>query len=83
MLERTDTDRLIALLHDQRDEAGWRAGLTRNTPEWTQSSERLGVLNDRIMHDGARGPTAEETADPGPTNRRAGVGVAGGPRATG
>jgi hypothetical protein len=66
-LDRTSTEGLIALLHAQRDEAGWRAGLTRDTPAWTASCERLDVLNDRIMHDGARAPAAREPDDPGPT----------------
>lgn len=54
-MDPTKNERLIALLHAQRNEAGIRAHLARDVPEWTASSARLDHLNDQIMHIGASG----------------------------
>ena len=53
MLDEATTERLIALLHAQRDEAGWRSALTRNTRAWTASTDRLDDINHQIMRVGA------------------------------
>lgn len=60
-MERTRTERLIALLHAQRLEATHRSGEVRGTQSWTESSARLDALNDQIMHFGAYGSTRRET----------------------
>ena len=53
MLSEATTERLIALLHAQRDEASRRSALTRNTCAWTASTDRLDDLNHQIMRVGA------------------------------
>ncbi len=59
-MDRTRTDRLIALLHAQRSEAARRSGEVRGTPSWSESSDRLDELNDQIMHVGSFGSTTRE-----------------------
>jgi hypothetical protein len=60
-VERSRTERLIALLHAQRLEATRRSGEARGTRSWTESSARLDALNDQIMHFGTFGSTQRET----------------------
>jgi hypothetical protein len=64
-VDRSRTERLIALMHAQRREATQRSGEVRGTVSWTESSERLDDLNDQIMHFGAYGSTRRETLGPG------------------
>jgi hypothetical protein len=59
-VDRTRTERLIALLHAQRSEAARRSGEVRGTPSWSESSDRLDELNDQIMHVGAFGSWTRE-----------------------
>jgi hypothetical protein len=59
-VERSRTERLIALLHAQRLEATRRSGEVRGTRSWTESSARLDALNDQIMHFGAFGSSRRE-----------------------
>jgi hypothetical protein len=59
-VDRTRTERLIALLHAQRSEAARRSGEVRGTPSWSESSDRLDDLNDQIMHVGAFGSLTRE-----------------------
>jgi hypothetical protein len=59
-VDRTKTERLIALLHAQRNEAARRSGEVRGTPSWSESSDRLVELNDQIMHVGAFGSLTRE-----------------------
>ena len=59
-MDRTRTERLIALLHAQRSEAARRSGEVRGTPSWSESSDRLDELNDQIMHVGAFGSSTRE-----------------------
>jgi hypothetical protein len=54
-VESGPTERLIALLHAQREEASLRAGLARDTVEWVASSDRLDGLNDQIIQTGPSG----------------------------
>ena len=57
-------ERMIALLHAQRGEAAIRAGLARDTADWTASSVRLDGLNNEIMHMGANwSPSREPIGD--------------------
>ena len=65
MLEPPKTDRLIALLRAQRDEAVRLAAQTRDSSAWTAASERLASLNDQIMHVGAFGSAAFESVGDG------------------
>jgi hypothetical protein len=60
-VERSRTERMIALLHAQRLEATRRSGEVRGTQSWAESSARLDALNDQIMHVGADGATQRET----------------------
>ena len=59
-MDRTRTERLIALLHAQRSEAARRSGEVRGTPSWSESSDRLDELNDQIMHVGSFGSLTRE-----------------------
>jgi hypothetical protein len=60
MVDRTRTERLIALLRAQRSEAARRSAEVRGTRSWTESSDRLDNLNDQIMHLGSLGSTTRE-----------------------
>ena len=64
-LDRAKTERLIALLHAQHDEAEHRSGLTRDTSAWSESRSRLDDLNDQIMHMGAHGSTIRDAIGDG------------------
>jgi hypothetical protein len=65
MVDRTRTERLIALLHAQRSEAARRSGEVRGTKGWTESSDRLDDLNDQIMHVGSFGSMTREVVGRG------------------
>jgi hypothetical protein len=60
MVDRTRTERLIALLRAQRGEAARRSAQVRGTRSWTESSDRLDNLNDQIMHADSLGSTTRE-----------------------
>ncbi|HEX2755907.1 MAG TPA: hypothetical protein VHM48_10610 [Candidatus Limnocylindrales bacterium] len=68
-MNRTETGRLIALLHAQQREARNRSGEIRGSPSWTESSARLDDLNDQIMHLGVLRSTRDDgdrrAVDPG------------------
>jgi hypothetical protein len=64
-VDRTRTERLIALLHAQRSEAARRSGEVRGTPSWSESSDRLDELNDQIMHVGSFGSLTREIVGSG------------------
>jgi hypothetical protein len=51
-VDRTTTERLIALLHAQRGEVARRAGEQRGSDGWTEASDRLEALNQQIMRFG-------------------------------
>jgi len=65
MVDRTRTERLIALLRAQRSEAALRSTEVRGTRSWTESSDRLDDLNDQIMHVGSLGSTTREVVGHG------------------
>ena len=52
-MDRTKTERLIALLDAQRGEAARRSGEVRGSPGWADSSDRLDTLNQQIMRVGS------------------------------
>jgi hypothetical protein len=62
-LDRTKTERLIALLHAQQGEARRRSGEVRGSRRWTDSSERLDTLNEQIMRVGSAAvePSVDES----------------------
>jgi hypothetical protein len=64
-VDRTKTERLIALLHAQRSEAARRSREVRGTPSWSEASDRLDELNDQIMHVGSFGSLTRETVGRG------------------
>jgi hypothetical protein len=59
-VHRTETERLISLLHAQRSEDARRTREIRGSAEWTEASSRLDDLNDEIMHLGAYGSAGRE-----------------------
>jgi hypothetical protein len=70
-VDRTSTERLIALLHAQRGEAARRSGEVRGSQGWVDSSNRLATLNQQIMQ---LGSAASEPAALGSgTERRDGA----------
>ena len=54
-VDRTSTERLIALLHAQRGEAARRSIEVRGSQGWADSSDRLATLNQQIMRLGSAG----------------------------
>ena len=52
-MDRTKTERLIALLHAQRGEAARRSSEVRGSPGWADASNRLATLNQQIMRLGS------------------------------
>jgi hypothetical protein len=52
-VDRTKTERMIALLHAQRGEAARRSGEVRGSARWADSSNRLETLNQQIMRLGS------------------------------
>jgi len=64
-VDRAKTERLIALLYAQHDEAERRSGLVRETDAWWESMGRLDDLNDQIMHMGANGSTIRDSVGDG------------------
>jgi hypothetical protein len=52
-VDRTQTERMIALLHAQRGEAARRSGEVRGSAGWADSSNRLKTLNQQIMRLGS------------------------------
>lgn len=71
-MDRSKTERLIALLRAQRGEAARRSGEVRGSRGWTDSSDRLDTLNQAIMRVGATAsePWGDEP-EPDPEAERA------------
>jgi hypothetical protein len=64
-VDQSRTERLIALLHAQRNEAARRSGEVRGSPVWTEASNRLDDLNHEIMQLGTFGTETSEVLGDG------------------
>lgn len=64
-MDRAKTERLITLLHAQRDEVARRSVAARDSESWSESSSRLDDLNDQIMHMGTHGSTIRQAVGDG------------------